>query len=280
MQVDYGNGLKLVSRWIPRENTDLQQTPWPLVFHLHDEAAPLAYYCRSKEFFRGMGWAAILDSHSVDETVILVVGCGGLARDRGGCRGRRVGEGRLQNRISATLIDCYLFPSPLAWKNTRSCMSSQINKRKPLNRSSPPLVFSSSSLFFHPRGLAVTFPEDKVVTKVTHTHAHSPLENISLWSGGRSLGGGPAARLTKWQQRIDGEATVSLTFSEMHRGVRRRRVPSSPPSPYSHPCAQRLRCKRCHIPTRHCLICVKRRPGSDLNTLCYSSLEKGYRNNP
>lgn len=59
-------------------------------------------------------------------------------------------------------------------------MSSQINKRKPLNRSSPPLVFSSSSLFSHPRGLAVTFPEDKVVTKVTHTRTLSFGKHLSL----------------------------------------------------------------------------------------------------
>lgn len=38
-------------------------------------------------------------------------------------------------------------------------MSTEINKRKPADRSSPPLWFS--------RGLAVTFPQDKVVTKVT-----------------------------------------------------------------------------------------------------------------
>lgn len=38
-------------------------------------------------------------------------------------------------------------------------MSTEINKRKPPDRSSPPLWFS--------RGLAVTFPQDKVVTKVS-----------------------------------------------------------------------------------------------------------------
>lgn len=43
-------------------------------------------------------------------------------------------------------------------------MSTEINKRKPPDRSSPPLWFS--------RGLAVTFPQDKVVTKVTPSQAH------------------------------------------------------------------------------------------------------------
>lgn len=89
----------------------------------------------------------------------------GKARDRGGC-----GRGG----ISATLIDRYLFPSPLAWKNTRSSMSTEINKRKPPNRSSPPLWFS--------RGLAVTFPQDKVVMKVTLLFSPS-------LSGKRRVGG-------------------------------------------------------------------------------------------
>lgn len=85
----------------------------------------------------------------------IELGClTGKARDRGGCR-----EGEVRRRISATLIDRYLSPSPLAWKNTRSSMSTEINKRKPPDRSSPPLWFS--------RGLPVTFPQDKVVTKVT-----------------------------------------------------------------------------------------------------------------
>lgn len=100
----------------------------------------------------------------------IELGClTGKARDRGGCR-----EGEVRGRISATLIDRYLFPSPLAWKNTRSSMSTEINKRKPPNRSSPPLWFS--------RGLAVTFPQDKVVTKVT------PLLSPSL-KGKRRVGG-------------------------------------------------------------------------------------------
>lgn len=160
-------------------------------------------------------------------------------------------------------------------------MSSQINKRKPPDRSPPPPVFSSFSFFsFSPRGLAMTSPEDKAVTKVTLARARSLGKHLSLvgWAEPRRGAVAPEARLTKWRQRIDGEATVSLTFSEMHQGVGRRRVPSWPPSPYSHP--KRSRCKRCHIPARHCLICVKRRSGSDPNALCYSSREKGYRINP
>lgn len=80
-------------------------------------------------------------------------------RESEGQSGGLQGEGEVRRRISATLIDRYLSPSPLAWKNTRSSMSTEINKRKPPDRSSPPLWFS--------RGLAVTFPQDKVVTKVT-----------------------------------------------------------------------------------------------------------------
>lgn len=75
-----------------------------------------------------------------------------------GWLGRRERE-EVRRRISATLIDRYRSPSPLAWKNTRSSMSTEINKRKPPDRSSPPLWFS--------RGLGVTFPHDNVVTKVT-----------------------------------------------------------------------------------------------------------------
>lgn len=91
----------------------------------------------------------------------IELGCPtGKARDRGCCR-----EGEVRRRISATLIDRYLSPQPLAWKNTRSSMSTEINKRKPPDRSSPPLWFS--------RGLAVTFPQDKVVTKVTHLFSQS-----------------------------------------------------------------------------------------------------------
>lgn len=89
-------------------------------------------------------------------------------RESKGQRGLREGG------ISATLIDRYLFPSPLAWKNTRSSMSTEINKRKPPNRSSPPLWFS--------RGLAVTFPQDKVVMKVTLLFSPS-------LSGKRRVGG-------------------------------------------------------------------------------------------
>lgn len=81
-----------------------------------------------------------------------------------------LGEG-VRRRISATLIDCYLSRSPLALKNTRSSMSTEINKRKPPDRSSPPLWFS--------RGLAVTFPQDKVVTKVSPTSRPHPPAHLS-----------------------------------------------------------------------------------------------------
>lgn len=89
-------------------------------------------------------------------------------RDRGGCR-----ESEVRRRISATLIDRYLSPSPLAWKNTRSSMSTEINKRKPPDRSPPPLWFS--------RGLAVTFPRDKAVTKVTPPKPISLRQTKSGW---------------------------------------------------------------------------------------------------
>lgn len=158
------------------------------------------------------------------------------ARDRGGC-----GKREVERRISATLIDRYLTPSPLAWKNTRSSMSTKINKRKPPDRSFPPLWFS--------RGLAVTFPQDKVVTKVTlpTTTLHSPPpQTISLRQkprvgSGKSRQGnlfsnspqpstpplkGSQGRVTESQQQIDVMTTVSLTFSEMHQGVKRWHVPT------------------------------------------------------
>lgn len=69
-------------------------------------------------------------------------------------------------------------------------MSSQINKRKPPNRSCPTPVFFF--IFFCPRGLAVTFLEDKAVTKVTHAHTHTLPRQTSL-SGqvGRASAGVP-----------------------------------------------------------------------------------------
>lgn len=160
-------------------------------------------------------------------------------RESEGQRGLQ-GEWGKEEDICNT-IDRYLSPSPLAWKNTRSSMSTEINKRKPPDRSPPPLWFS--------RGLAVTFPQDKAVTKVTPP---SP----SLW-GKRRVGGGESGwgnlfsnalhppphlqgsqeRLTESQQRIDEIVTVSLTFSEMHQGVKRWHIPPA-----------RCRGKQCHIP--------------------------------
>lgn len=136
----------------------------------------------------------------------------GRTRDRGGCR--HIEE--VRRRISATLIDRYHFPSPLAWKNTGSSMSSEINKRKPPDRSSPPIWFS--------RGLTVTFPQDKVVTKVT------PLPKPLRLSPRHTEGGvlvefsppttsaGSQRRSSEALRTIDEHATVSLTFSQMHQG--------------------------------------------------------------
>lgn len=133
--------------------------------------------------------------------------------------GRRERE-EVRRRISATLIDRYRSPSPLAWKNTRSSMSTEINKRKPPDRSSPPLWFS--------RGLGVTFPHDNVVTKVT---SHPTPTEGGWWRIGMEgkLFSPPTTptpkesqgRLTESQQRIDQMTIVRLTFSEMHQEVKR-----------------------------------------------------------
>lgn len=81
----------------------------------------------------------------------------GISKGQRGLQGRQgekkgwwwwCGVGGLRRRISATLIDCYLFPSPLAWKNTRSCMSGQINKKKASKSIVPTPCFSFFSSFF------------------------------------------------------------------------------------------------------------------------------------
>lgn len=153
-------------------------------------------------------------------------------------RGRSYREREVSRRISATLIDGYLAPStplsPLACKNTRSGMSTEINKRSLQIDSSPPLWFS--------RGLTVTFPPDKVSAKV------KPLPRPFL-SGKRLVGGGesecwnlflkcippttpplegPTGKLTKSQQRFDETTSVRLTFSEMHQGVKSWHILSLP----------------------------------------------------
>lgn len=128
-------------------------------------------------------------------------------------------------------------------------MSTEINKRKPPDRSSPPLWFS--------RGLAVTFPQDKAVTKVNAPpplpQTVSPRQTESGWwsirmqefvhklsppaAAAAPPPKGSQGRLTESQRRIDEMTTVSLTFSEMHQGVKSWHVPPA-----------RCEGKRCHIP--------------------------------
>lgn len=147
-------------------------------------------------------------------------------RDSGGCREREV-----RRRISATLIDRYLSPSPLAWKNTRSSMSTEINKRKPPDRSSPPLCFSRALLWpFHEISWSRRSPPPPL-SHLAKANEGWVVENQDgeicsiMLSTDRPATGRSQGRLTESQQRIDERTTVSLTFSQMHQGVRGWHIP-------------------------------------------------------